>query len=259
MMNFSKLAVLGVALAAAAPFASADTITLGSFGSSAGLYNPGTITVSNTQTQLIGDELFTSDIISSPPTVYGLPAPVALSSFTPVNTESVDLNPEVPTWNAALANSSWVGINEYAGPQSTQNPEYGYYEFQTTFSAASSTDTGMLTVAADDTTEVFLNGTMIIPFGALGTDQHCADNQPTCSSSDTVNITAVAGTNTLTFVVEQAGSGPYLGSGDPSGLDFDGSLTTPAPTPEPNSLILLGTGLCGAAGMLVRKRQAASL
>jgi hypothetical protein len=254
-LHLGKLVVFGAVLAASATFASADTITLGSFGSTAGLYNPGAITVSNTAVQYVGNDLFTSD--STSPGVYSLPAPVALSSFTAVGTESVDLNPETPTWNAALANSSWVGINANAGPQSTSNPEYGYYEFQTTFTAASSTDTGTLSVSADDTVEVFLNGTMIIPFGALGTDQHCADNSPTCSATDTVSITAASGTNTLTFVVEQAGSGPYQGSGDPSGLDFDGSLTTPAPTPEPNSLILLGTGLLGAAGMLLRKRQTA--
>jgi hypothetical protein len=256
MMNFSKLAVLGVAIAAAAPFASADTIVLGSFGSSAGLYNPGTITVNNSATQLVGDELFTSDVIPGPPASYGLPAPVALSSFTPVGTESVDLNPETPTWNAALPNSSWVGVNANAGPQSTSNPEYGYYDFQSTFTAANGSYAGSLTVSADDTVEVLLNGSVIIPFGALGSDGHCADNVPNCSATDTVNIAAVSGTNTLDFVVEQAGSGPYLGTADPSGLDFSGSL---APTPEPNSLILLGTGLFGAAGMLVRKRQSASL
>jgi hypothetical protein len=259
MMNFSKLAVLGVAIAAAAPFASADTITLGSFGSSAGLYNPGTITVNNSATQLVSDELFTSDVIS--PGVYGLPAPVALGSFTAVGTEAVDLNPETPTWNAAGPNSSWVGVNQFAGPQSTQNPEYGYYDFQSTFTTSATGYTGSLSVSADDTVEVLLNGNIIIPFGTLGSDAHCSDNAPNCSLSGiaTANITALSGVNTLDFVVEQAGSGPYLGSADPSGVDFSGSLTSPAPTPEPNSLILLGTGLCGAAGMLMRKRQAVSL
>jgi hypothetical protein len=175
------------------------------------------------------------------------------TGFTATGTGAVDLNP-LTVWNGPLTNSSWVGINATAGPVGTVNPAYGYYEFTTTFTATAGNYSGYLDVEADDTTEVLLNGTLIVPLGALGSDSHCADNEPNCSVGDLVNLSSVTlgATNTLTFVVEQAGTiGPGL-SNNPSGVDFDAVLTA---TPEPNSLILLGTGLLGAAGVLVRKRR----
>jgi hypothetical protein len=78
---------------------------------------------------------------------------------------------------------------------------------------------------------------------------------PNCTSVfnfDLPSLTLLAGTNILTFNVQQTAL-VY------QGLDFSGSFTNGSPVPEPGSLLLLGTGLVGSAGTLLRRMKASAL
>ena len=73
----------------------------------------------------------------------------------------------------------------------------------------------------------------------------------------TVNQVLTAPNGSLTFYgsLSDGSTGNYILTPDESGNgSFSGTLTV-APTPEPSSLILLGTGLLGAAGLVLRKRR----
>lgn len=228
MKLFSKISALGAVLVLSTAFASAETISLGSYGNLVG--NGGVATPAGTfnNTAVTSGGADTYNIGSGAPT----------------------------TWAPATGGSSWVSFDPNSGPTGGNVDANGTYTYSTTFTSQGGTYTGSMTVMADDTTNVLLNGVEIIPAGGLGSNAHCADNVPNCliQFDFTIDpVTLIDGVNTLTFNVQQTALVFQ-------GLDFSGSLTggsTPA-VPEPGTLLLLGTGLVGSAGTLMRRMRASA-
>jgi PEP-CTERM motif len=150
------------------------------------------------------------------------------------------------TWHAPTGNSSYVSFNALTGPTSSYVAPNGDYIYNTTFNFASMTSqgNGTLTVLADDTVAVFLNGNLILnaagPMGPGNSYSMCSAVAPNCLTPLTFNFTGLlSGLNTLTFDVKQVNLVN-------EGLDFSGSVST---VPEPLSLALFGTGLLGIVGV----------
>ena len=203
-------------LAVSAGAAMADTLTLGSYGTSTGkttYVNPG---FSNTATVYNGT---------------GVSYDIGTGGI----------------WTSPTGGSSWVGVNPGDGPGGGNFEKNGVYQFSTTFVLTSATnDTGTLTLMADDTTDVVLNGKTILNPAQFVAATHCTVATPNCTMPVTISLMGlINGTNTLTFNVDQVFD-------NASGLDFSGSIAT---TPEPSSLLLLGSGLSSIAGLAMRRRR----
>ena len=225
MKLFSKLSAVCAVLVLGTAFAAADTVTFGSYGTLLGQDGIGVVPVPGQNTAVLFGGSATYNIGSDGASV----------------------------WTPAGPNSSWVSYNPQTGPTGNFVAPNGTYTYTTTFTVDGGLYSGVLNVLADDTTNVFLDGNLLLPAGVIGSDAHCADGTPNCvlAGAATFNNTFLAsGVHTLTFNVMQTGL-VY------QGLDFYGSISTGSPVPEPGTLMLLGTGLIGSAGTLMRRMRAA--
>jgi hypothetical protein len=232
MKLFAKLSAIGAVLVLGTAFAVADDVTFGSYG---------TLNGQDGVAPVLGPNQ------NGPVTAFPPPGMPAGPSY------NISSGPS-DVWAPAGPHSSWVSYNPQTGPTGNFTAPNGTYVYTTTFTVPSAgLYSGFLTVLADDTTSVFLDGALVISPGTIGSNAHCADGVPNCLFSATTGFSyeLLSGTHIWEFYVQQTGL-VY------TGLDFYGGLTnvTPVPAPEPGTLMLLGTGLIGSAGAFLRRMRA---
>ena len=207
MKLFAKLSALGAVLVLSSAFASADTLTLGSWAQDA---------------CQCGVDNSALAVIAPPSYAYANGFTMLPPPATPGGTQYLTVT-NTAVWALPVGNSSWVSYAQ-TGPQSSPfvTAPNGNYFFTSTFDIGLNTPidtTGWLDVQADDTVVAFLNGVQLnTPTG--GSYPHCSDGYPTCTSATMINLPSldfVSGVNTLTFQVTQAAGADF-------GVDFDGGV-----------------------------------
>ena len=177
---------------------------------------------------------------SSSSTVYAGYDPTA-PAFPPNN--SVSKTYDIGTggvWTGPLSGTSYVSFNPNTSPGGSYTAPNGYYDYQTYVGNAGG-QIMTLTVLADDTVAVYDNDHQVLNY-APGPFPMCAVTLPNCLTPETFSF-KLQGNDVLDFEVHQANA-------NATGLDYYGTTSV---TPEPSSLMLLGTGLVSSAGAMVRR------
>jgi len=250
MKNLLKLSALAAVLVASATYASAAPITLSSGAGTAASHTNGALEFNG----------FQQHNFTIPDTGFGGPLSSLTLGYTgtgaiitpTATTVGIGTGTPSGTWGGPLGSSTWVSFNANTAPGGSLLATNGYYEYETDFTTTGGALwSGSLNILADDTVDVFLNGTEIETSTADTDDGHCSNGAPSCVGSTGFPLTITSaeinqnGLNQLVFVVEQTGS-------QATGLDFSGSISQ---VPEPSTLLMLGTGLLGSAGALFRRMR----
>ena len=165
-----------------------------------------------------------------------------------------------PRWAAPLPGSSWVSFGLTGDPS---NPEFSLVQngtvvsFFDVFDVSGIPSGGEVTVMADDSATVVLNGVTLMPEAPMSGNTYatCSDFGIGCLAPTVVDLPALRlhqGTNTLEFEVAQRNGASF-------GLDYSGYVTDAVPTPEPSSAMLLGLGLLTMAAVLGASRKSANM
>ncbi len=161
-----------------------------------------------------------------------------------------------PGWANPFFGSQWVSFGDTGAHDANffTVPDGTLVDFTDVFNVSGAPIAGFITVMADDTTSVWLNGVELLkPASTQGnTFRTCSDFSVGCLTSTAVTVELVhalrPGSNTLTFGVQQI-------AGDSFGLDYAGAVTSS--NPEPATVGLMGLGLAAislAGRKLARKR-----
>jgi PEP-CTERM motif len=170
------------------------------------------------------------------------------------------LIPPHPAWASAMPGSAWVSFMTQTGDPGAANyvvvAQNTVVTFNHTFTLNGPAVAGTLSVRADDSTSVILNGFVLASEADMAGNSYggCSDVPIGCTGQTQRTFTfaefsphLVNGVNTLSFGVAQR-------AGSSFGLNYSGSVTTD-PVPEPATLTLLGSSLLGLAGAARRRRR----